>query len=130
MTKLTQTTKSIKASDIKREWHLVDAKNKVLGRLTPQIALWLQGKHKANYAPYLDIGDNVVVINAQSVQITGKKDETKVYTRYTGYPGGLRSINFTNLMKQDPRKVIEHAVSGMLPKNKHRQQRLTRLFIF
>jgi len=128
--KATLSTKSIKAKAIQREWHLIDLKGKVLGRMTPQIAQFLQGKHKRNYVSYLDMGDNVVIVNAGHVQITGKKEQQKKYTRYSGYPGGLRVESYSELKKRNPAKVITLAVSGMLPKNKYRDDRLKRLYIF
>lgn len=130
MAKLTQSTKSIKESEIKRDWHLVDVGGCVLGRITPQIAKLLQGKHKTTYVPYLDMGDYVVVINAKKVILTGRKANVKTYTRYSGYPGGLRTATFKDLLEKNPGVVIKHAVSGMLPKNKHRDLRLGRLFVF
>jgi len=130
MVNLTQSTKSVKEKDIKREWHLIDLKDKILGRAIPEISKFLQGKHKINYVPYLDMGDYVVVINAKKVVLTGKKASTKVYSYYSGYPGGLRQITFNNQIEKNPKEVIRHAVSGMLPKNKLRQKRLARLHIF
>lgn len=130
MVTLTQTTKSIKQSDIKRNWHLVDVSGKILGRIAPEIAKLLQGKHKTNYVSYLDVGDNVVVVNAKKIVLTGRKPLTKIYTNYSGYPGGLRRVDFKTLLEKNPAKVIEHAVSGMLPKNKHRDLRLRRLFVY
>lgn len=130
MVNLTHSTKPVKEKDIKREWHLVDAGGKILGRVSPQVARFLQGKHKTNYSSYLDQGDYVVVVNAKDIVLTGKKPKLKVYTRYSGYPGGLKTIKFQDLMKKDPTQVFRHAVSGMLPKNKLRDRRLARLFIF
>ncbi len=130
MVHLTQATKSLKEREIKRQWHLVDVSGQVLGRIAPQIAKFLQGKHKVDYVPYLDTGDYVVVINAKKVVLTGKKPQTKVYTQYSGYPGGLKVITFQDLMEKKPEAIIKHAVSGMLPKNKLRDRRLARLFIF
>lgn len=130
MKKPTQQTKPVKAKEIKRNWHLIDAKGQVLGRLTPKIALLLQGKQKVNYVPYLDMGDNVVVINAKQIVLTGKKSQSKIYTRYSGYPGGLKIDKFSDLLENNPEYIIKHAVSGMLPKNKFRDQRLKRLFIY
>ena len=127
--KSTLTTKSLKAGQIVRNWHLIDLKGRVLGRAVPEIAKYLQGKHKRDYAPYLDCGDNVVVINAQKIIITGRKSKTKTYSRYSGYPGGMKIETFEGLMKKNPSKVIESAVSGMLPKNKFRSDRLRRLYI-
>lgn len=130
MKKPTQSTKSQKQSDVHRAWHLVDMKSQILGRATTGIAKLLQGKQKTNYAPYLDMGDHVVVINAQLVTLSGKKAQTKVYTRYSGYPGGQTTTVFAEALKKNPADVIRHAVSGMLPKNKLRAKRLTRLYIY
>jgi large subunit ribosomal protein L13 len=130
MTSLTQSTKSVKAKDTNRNWHLIDVSGKVLGRTVPQIVRLVQGKHKVGYTSNLDIGDNVVVINAAKVVITGKKAQTKEYTNYSGYPGGLKKIIFADLLKKDPREVIKRAVSGMLPKNKFRSDRLNRVYVF
>jgi len=130
MTKITETTRSVKGSEIGRKWHMIDAKNAILGRMASEITAFLQGKHKRIYVPYLDCGDNVVVINASQVKVTGNKRSQKEYDAYSGYPGGRRVRIFEDLMKQSPEKVIRSAVSGMLPKNKHRDQRLARLFVF
>lgn len=130
MTNLTQTTKSIKEAEVKRTWHLIDVSGKVLGRIAPEIAKILQGKHKVNYVSYLDSGDYVVVINAKKVVVTGKKAETKTYSRYSGYPGGLKITSYKTMMEKDPGAIIEHAVSGMLPKNKHRDDRMRRMYVY
>jgi len=111
-------TYSTKASDVKREWHVVDASGKTLGRLASQVAKLLMGKHKPIYVPYLDTGDYVVVVNAAKVSVTGKKAEQKVYYRHSGYPGGLKSFTFKELSASHPTRVIELAVKGMLPKNR------------
>jgi large subunit ribosomal protein L13 len=111
-------TYSTKAGDVKREWHLVDASGETLGRLASQVAKLLMGKHKPMYVPYLDTGDYVVVVNAAKVSVTGKKGEQKVYYRHSGYPGGLRSVTFKELLASHPTRVIELAVKGMLPKNR------------
>lgn len=123
-------TKVTKASEIKREWHLIDAKGKMLGRVGTQISELLIGKNKVYYTPNLDCGDYVVVINAADVEISGRKRKQKLYRHHSGYPGGFRELTFTQLMKRDPRKVIRLAVSGMLPKNKLRDRRLARLKVF
>jgi len=123
-------TKNIKAKDIKREWHLIDAKDKILGRVSTQIAKLLMGKHKRQYSPNLDLGDYVVVINAKYIKLTGNKAKEKEYFRHSGYPGGFKRISFQRLMSISPEKVIKHAVSGMLPKNRLREKRLTRLKVF
>lgn len=130
MTGLTQSTKSIKAKDIERKWHIIDAKGKVLGRLSTEIAVLLIGKSKVNYVDYLDCGDEIVVINAKEIVLTGKKAHTKTYDSFSGYPGGLSKISFEHMMARKPGEVIRHAVSGMLPKNKLRDKRLARLHVF
>ena len=130
MNRLTRSTKPTKEKQINRNWHLVDVSGKVLGRITAQIIRLVQGKHKTDYVGNLDIGDYVVVINASKVIVTGKKALSKEYTNYSGYPGGLKKINFSDLLKKDPREVIKRAVSGMLPKNKFRSDRLNRIRIF
>lgn len=130
MVTITKSTKSVKQKEIERKWKLIDISKKPLGRITPEVSYYLQGKHKQNYVPYLDMGDNVVVVNAAKIKLTGKKEETKEYLNYSGYPGGLKRVSFKRMMEKDPRKVVKRAVSGMLPKNKHRDRRLARLFIF
>jgi len=110
-------TYSPKAKDIQREWRVIDATNKTLGRMVTQLASLLKGKHKPIYAPHIDTGDYVVVINAAKVKVTGKKAEKKLYYRHSGYPGGLKSQNFEELLNKDPVRVIEFAVKGMLPHN-------------
>ena len=104
--------------DIKREWHVVDATGKILGRLASQVARLLMGKHKPVYAPHLDTGDYVVVINAAKVRVSGKKAEQKIYYRHSGYPGGLRSPTFKEVFSSHPTRVVELAVKGMLPHNR------------
>ena len=126
---LANMTQPTKASEIKRAWHLVDVKGKILGRAATEIALLLMGKGKPYFAKNLDCGDNVVIINAQEVAVTGKKETDKVYTRYSGYPGGLRKITIKELRTQKPGEIVRHAVAGMLPKNKLRASMLKRLFI-
>jgi len=110
-------TYSPKASEIVRRWHVVDASGQTLGRLATQIALLLKGKHKVQYAPHLDVGDFVVVVNAAKVRVSGDKPEQKLYYRHSGYPGGLRSVTLGALLKAHPERVVEHAVRGMLPHN-------------
>lgn len=130
MKNLTKSTKPVKEKEVKRNWHLFDAKGKILGRFVSEITKFLLGKHKPNYVPYLDMGDYVVVINAKEIVVSGKKEENKLYTRYSGYPGGLKTITFKELKKNRPTEIIRHAVAGMLPKNKLRKKRLARLYIF
>jgi large subunit ribosomal protein L13 len=123
-------TKITKAKEVQRVWHLFDAKDYVLGRLSVQIASLLMGKNKPYLVNYLDCGDYVVVVNAGKVQLTGQKLENKVYHRHSGYPGGFKEIPLKQQMVKDPTQVIRQAVTGMLPKNKLRDQRLSRLKIF
>ncbi len=108
-------TYTAKPADIKRDWHLIDAADKTLGRLSVRAARLLMGKHKPEYTPGQDTGDFVVVINAEKVRFTGKKAEQKMYYRHSGYPGGFRSISLEKLMEQHPTRALEHAVNGMLP---------------
>lgn len=123
-------TKSTKKSDIKRSWHLVDAKDQILGRLATRIAKLLMGKDKPYFVPHLDCGDYVVVVNAKEVAVTGKKEKQKIYYRHSGYPGGLKKATLEELRKNYPKRIIEQAVKGMLPKNKLQDQRMRRLFVF
>ncbi len=123
-------TPPTKASDIKRSWHLIDVKDQILGREAVKIAHRLMGKSKAYFANNMDCGDYVVVVNAKAVRTTGKKELLKKYTNYSGYPGGLRTRTLKEVRQQDPTEVITHAVRGMLPKNKLRDQMLKRLYVF
>ncbi|RKY84669.1 50S ribosomal protein L13 [candidate division KSB1 bacterium] len=100
-----------------RKWYLVDAEGKVLGRLASKIARILRGKHKVIYSPHIDVGDFIVVINADKIRLTGKKADKKIYYHHTGYPGGLKSVSFRKLIQEKPERVLENAVKGMLPKN-------------
>lgn len=104
-------------NNIKRIWYLVDAKNKVLGRLSSVVVKYLIGKHKSEYAPYNDVGDYIVIINAQEIFISGRKRENKIYYRHTGYVGGIKQSTFKHMMKIHPSRVLEIAIKGMLPKN-------------
>ncbi|ORX50151.1 50S ribosomal protein L13 [Hesseltinella vesiculosa] len=113
-----------------RSWHLVDARQRVLGRLATGVATTLMGKHKPIYDPASDCGDYVVVINAKDVVVTGKKGQQKLYRHHTGFPGGLKEINFDDMMEKDATSAVRKAVSGMLPKNRLRDVRLERLLIF
>jgi len=119
-----------KAADIKREWHLVDASDEVLGRLSTRIAALLMGKHKPLFCRNLDVGDFVVVLNADKVRVTGNKMKQKMYYRHSGYPGGLKTTSLEKMMQTYPTRVIEHAVKGMLPKNRLRDERMKRLKIY
>ncbi len=104
-----------KPADIERDWYVVDATDLTLGRLATQVASVLRGKHKPQYTPYEDVGDFVIVINAEKVQVTGRKLDQKMYYHHTGYPGGIKSISLRKQLQKHPERVIEHAVKGMLP---------------
>ena len=110
-------TFSAKPAEIKREWFVVDATDKVLGRVATEIALRLRGKHKPEYTPHVDTGDHIVVINAEKIAVTGNKEEGKIYYRHTGYPGGIKDVNVRQLRERAPERIIENAVRGMMPKN-------------
>jgi large subunit ribosomal protein L13 len=109
-------TFTAKPAEIKRDWYVIDASGKALGRLATEIARRLRGKHKAEYTPHVDTGDYIVVINAKDVRVTGNKTKDKTYYHHTGYPGGIKSITFEKQIEKRPEKVIETAVKGMLPK--------------
>jgi large subunit ribosomal protein L13 len=119
-----------KTADVKRDWHLVDAKDQILGRLASEIAQKLIGKNKPTYTPHIDGGDHVVVINASEIAVTGNKEETKMYYRHSGFPGGLKEKSLGDLKKTYPTRIIEKAVFNMLPKNKLRSGRMTRLKVY
>jgi len=123
-------TYSTKASDIKRQWHVIDASGKVLGRLATQAAGLLMGKHKSLFSPNLDSGDFVVIINADKVRVTSNKAGQKLYYRHSGYPGGLKSISLEKTLQTNPTRVIEHAVKGMLPPNRLRAGRMKKLKVY
>jgi large subunit ribosomal protein L13 len=111
-------TYSTKAKDVERQWHVIDASGKTLGRLATQIANLLMGKHKPMYVSYLDTGDYVIVLNAAKIRVTGEKAKQKTYYRHSGYPGGLRAETLEEMLAAHPTRVIEHAVKGMLPHNR------------
>lgn len=110
-------TFSAKAHEVKRDWYVVDASDKVLGRLATEIARRLRGKHKAEYTPHVDTGDYIVVTNAEKVVVTGRKFKEKMYYNHSGFPGGIKSVSFEKLQAKNPARIIERAVKGMLPKN-------------
>jgi large subunit ribosomal protein L13 len=110
-------TYSAKPETVKRDWFVVDAAGKVLGRLATEIARRLRGKHKAEYTPHVDTGDYIIVINAKKLHVTGKKGGDKIYYRYSGYQSGIKATSFDDLREKHPTRAIEHAVRGMLPKN-------------
>ena len=123
-------TYTTKAKDIEREWWVIDAVDKTLGRVATEAANLLMGKHKPLYAPYIDTGDYVVVINAAKVRVTGKKAEEKIYYRYSGYPGGLKSPSFKEVFSKDPARVIELAVKGMLPHSRLGRAMIKKLNVY
>ena len=110
-------TYSANAETVKREWFVIDATDKVLGRLSTEIALRLRGKHKPEYTPHVDTGDYIVVINAEKVRVTGNKENDKIYHHHTGYIGSLKSVNLAKMRATHPDRIIKHSVKGMLPKN-------------
>jgi large subunit ribosomal protein L13 len=123
-------TFDIKKEDVKKNWYVIDAGDKVLGRVATEIARRLRGKHKPIYSPYTDTGDFVVVINAEKIAVTGKKLDDKMYHHYSGYPGGLKSISAGKLLKKKPEDVLRIAVKGMLPKNSLGRIMLKKLKIY
>jgi large subunit ribosomal protein L13 len=116
-----------KAKEVIREWHLLDAKDEILGRLCTKIATYLTGKHKTTYSTHMDMGDFVVVLNAEKVEVTGRKDKQKAYRTHSGYPGGFKERSYQQVMDVHPERIIEHAVLGMLPNNRLRDPRMLRL---
>ena len=124
-------TFSPRPADIERQWHVIDAKDQILGRMATRAASLLLGKHKPTFSPHLDTGDFVVIINAGQVRFTGNnKARQKTYYRHSGYPGGLRSVTLENLMETDPARVIQHAVKGMLPHNRLGAQIIKKLKVY
>ncbi|GAA0227008.1 MULTISPECIES: 50S ribosomal protein L13 [Cryptosporangium] len=123
-------TFSPKAGDVQRQWHVIDANDVVLGRLATHVAQLLRGKHKPIFAPHVDTGDFVIVVNASKVALTGNKRETKVAYRHSGYPGGLKRVGYNELLETRPERAIELAVRGMLPKNKLGRQLLSKLKVY
>jgi large subunit ribosomal protein L13 len=123
-------TKPTKSKDIKKSWHLVDVKDKILGRASTEIASFLMGKSKPYFVRNLDCGDFVVVINASSVKVSGAKEIQKKYSRHSGYPGGYKEQSYKDLKEESPDRIIKFAVKGMLPQNKLRDRMLNRLFVF
>jgi large subunit ribosomal protein L13 len=127
---MTVRTFSPKAADIQRQWHVIDAADVVLGRLASQSAILLRGKHKPIFAPHVDTGDFVIIVNAAKVALTGNKLQDKRAYRHSGYPGGLRSVSYGDLMARNPEKAVEKAVRGMLPKNTLGRHQLSKLKVY
>ena len=123
-------TARVSAGDVRREWFVVDAADQVLGRLATRVARVLSGKHRRNYVPYLDMGDFVVVTNAEKIKLTGTKLDVKMYRRHTGYPGGLKSVGAREQQAKYPERIIEDAVRGMLPKSKMGRKQLKKLKVY
>lgn len=126
------TTKSFtpRAGDIERQWFVVDAEGKTLGRLASRIAHILRGKHKPTYSPHMDLGDHIVVINAEKIRVTGRKAEKKVYYRHTGYPGGLRTTTYEDMLNKHPERILRIAVKGMMPNNILGRQMFKKLRVY
>lgn len=122
-----QKTYSAKPSDVDRKWYVVDAEGMVLGRLATQVAAILRGKHKPTFAPNIDTGDYVIVVNAEKIKLTGNKENQKEYKRYSGYTGGLKVTSYKDMMDKHPERIVEHAVVGMLPHNKIGRQMAKKL---
>ena len=123
-------TESAKPAEVRREWYLVDADGKTLGRLASELARRLRGKHKPSYTPHVDTGDYIVVVNAKNVKVTGRKLSDKMYYRHTGYIGNLKSANLEEMLESSPERVIEQAVKGMLPRNPLGRKMLAKLKVF
>ena len=123
-------TYSPKPQDAQRNWHVIDAEHRVLGRMATEIAIKLRGKDKPEFAPHMDMGDFVVVINADKIKVTGNKLSQKKYYRYSGYPGGIKEISLEKLLQKKPEEVIRHSVRGMLPKNKIGRDLLKKLKVY
>ena len=123
-------THTVKLADIKHDWFIIDADGQTLGRLAGQIATRLMGKHKPQYSPHLDMGDNIVVVNAARIAVSGNKLEDKKYYRHSGYPGGIKETTLREVMEQRPEQALEHAVRGMLPKNRLNDDRMARLKVY
>jgi large subunit ribosomal protein L13 len=127
---ITVRTYTPKPGDINRQWHIIDATDVVLGRLASQTAILLRGKHKATFAPHMDMGDFVIIINAEKVALTGSKLEQKRAYRHSGYPGGLKSTSYVELLDKNPERAVEKAIRGMLPKNSLAAQQIGKLKVY
>jgi len=127
---MTTKTYSPKPAELTHDWYVIDASQYALGRLATMAATYVIGKHKVRYSAHLDCGDNVVIINAANVQVTGNKLEDKKYYRHSGYPGGIKETNLAALLQRNPTQAVEHAVAGMLPKNRLQDDRMRRLKVY
>lgn len=125
-----KTTYVTKKEDIQRDWYVVDASGETLGRLASEIARIIRGKHKPIYSPAVDVGDYVIVVNAEKIHVTGRKLDQKIYYRHSGYPSGLKEIPLRRMLEEHPSRVIEHAVRGMLPKNRLGRKMIKKLKVY
>jgi len=123
-------THAVKAGEIERRWYVVDAEGRILGRLATRVATILRGKHKPTFSTHLDCGDHVIIINAKKIRVTGKKLDTKMYYRYSGYRGGLKSVVLSEQLEKHPDRVLIHAIRGMLPKNRLGRAMLKKLKVY
>ena len=123
-------TKTLKISEIEKDWWIADADSQILGRLASRVAQIIRGKHKVNFVPHMDNGDCVVVINAEKIRVTGKKEEKKTYFRHTGYAGGVKTTNLSHMRRTYPERIIENAVKGMLPHNRLGRKMLKHLKVY
>lgn len=130
MDTLSYKTKSAKKEEVTRQWHVIDADGEIVGRMCTRIADVLRGKHKPSYTPHVDTGDYVIVINAEKVRFTGNKMAAKEYQRYSGYPGGQSKATAAEIMARHPRRIVENAVRGMLPKNRLGRQMFKKMFVY
>jgi len=119
-----------KKENVKRTWYIIDANDQILGRMASQIAGILKGKHKPEYTPHVDLGDNVIIINADKVKVTGNKSSQMYYKKYSGYPGGLKKIAYNHMKQKKPEFIINHAVKGMLPKNVLGREMIKKLHVY
>ena len=123
-------TTALRSQDIEQKWYLIDCSEKTLGRLSVRVANILRGKTNPEYTPNADVGDFVILINAKNIKVTGSKTDDKVYYSHSGYPGGIKQINFKNLLEKDPEKVLRNSIKGMLPKNRLNRQIIKKLKIY
>ncbi len=130
MDTLSYKTVSANRDTVNKEWVLIDAENEILGRMASKAAVLLRGKHKPNFTPHVDCGDNVIIINAEKIRLTGDKWNAKEYIRHSGYPGGQRSLTATELMAKRPTAMVEKAIKGMLPKNKLGAELFRNLYVY
>lgn len=130
MDSISYKTVSANKATVNKEWLIIDAKDQVLGRFSSQVASFLRGKHKTNYTPHVDCGDNVIIINAEQIKVSGLKFDSKEYLSYSGYPGGLDVIPFARMMKKHPERILEKAIKGMLPKNRLGREMYRNLHVY